>query len=260
MWLLAMSSFTRSRHLNSGLPLFLFPFTDICNIFLVASSLSRLCTCPKHLNLFYLRNSAIGFTCAFSRCQHLFTWPTVVYPLAHRNMRISDVWNFLSSFLTAHILQWYAMAGFIAVLYTLSINCVGMFLSHITPVVSLHFDQGIFIVLLASFSAPPLAPMALSSPIFPSCLETSFSLNNYIGPSVSKPFCIGFLGFSVLSNPSKYVCHVNMISLPSVSIWPSKLMMKGISEIYFDLLYLVVHHLNSFSGIHIPLMALHMPW
>ena len=73
MWLLAMSSFTRSRHLNFGLPLFLFPFTDICNIFLVASSLSRLCTCPNHLNLFYLRNSAIGFTCAFSRCQHLFT-------------------------------------------------------------------------------------------------------------------------------------------------------------------------------------------
>ena len=90
--------------------------------------------------------------------------------------------------------------------------------SHITPVVSLHFDQGIFIVLLASFSAPPLAPLALSSPIFPSCLDTSFSLNNYIGPLVSKPFCIGFFGFSVLSNPSKYVCHVNMISLPSVSI------------------------------------------
>ena len=133
-------------------------------------------------------------------------------------MRISDVWNFLSSFLTAHILQWYAMAGFIAVLYTLSKYCVGMFLSHVTPVVSLHFDQDHFIVLLASFSAPPLAPMALSSPIFPSCLETSLSLNNYIGPSVNKPFCIGFLGFSVWSNPSKYVCHVNMISLPSVSI------------------------------------------
>ena len=103
-------------------------------------------------------------------------------------------------------------------LYTLSINFVGIFLSHITPVVSLHFDQGICIVLLPSFSALPLAPMALSSPIFPSCLETSCSLNNYIGPSVSKPFCIGFLGFSVLSNPSKYVCHLDMISPPSVSI------------------------------------------
>ena len=79
---------------------------------------------------------------------------------------------------------------------------IGMFLSHITPVISLHFDQAICILLLTSFSAHPLAPMALSSPIFPSCLETSFSLNNYIGPSVSKPFCIGFLGFSMLSNPS----------------------------------------------------------
>ena len=102
--------------------------------------------------------------------------------------------------------------------YSCIVHFVGIFLSHITPVVYLHFDQGICIVLLASFSAPPLAPMALSSHIFPSCLETSFSLNNSIGPTVSKPFCIGFLGFSVLSNPSKYVCHLNMISLPSVSI------------------------------------------
>ena len=109
-------------------------------------------------------------------------------------MRISTVYNFLSSFLTAHFLQWYAMAGFIAVLYTVPV-------AHHSRV-SLHFDQAICILLLTSFSAPPLAPLALSSPIFPSCMETSFSFNHYIGPSVSKPFCIGFLGFSVLSNPS----------------------------------------------------------
>ena len=53
-----VSSFTRSRQLGFGLPRFRFPSTVICNIFLVASSLSRLCTCPNHLNLFSLRNSA----------------------------------------------------------------------------------------------------------------------------------------------------------------------------------------------------------
>ena len=35
--------------------------------------------------------------------------------------------------------------------------CWYMSLSHITPVVSLHFDQAIFILLFTSFSAPPLA-------------------------------------------------------------------------------------------------------
>ena len=61
---LAISSFTRSPHLSFGLPRFRFPSIVICNIFLVASSLSRPCTCPTHLNLFSLRNSAIGYMCA----------------------------------------------------------------------------------------------------------------------------------------------------------------------------------------------------
>ena len=149
IWFLAISSFTRSRHLSFGLPRFLFPSTSICNIFLVASSLSLLCTWPNHLNLFSLRNSAIGYMCAsfqMSTC--------LVFPLAHRSMRISVVCNFLSSFfLTAQHSAPYTMAGFIAVLYILSFNFVGMFLSHITPVVSLHFDQAIFTLLFTSFSS-----------------------------------------------------------------------------------------------------------
>ena len=69
IWFLAISSFARSRHLSFafGLPRFLFPSTVICNIVLVASSLYLLCTCPNHLNLFSLRNSAM---CALSRCLH----------------------------------------------------------------------------------------------------------------------------------------------------------------------------------------------
>ena len=64
VWFLVISSFTRSRHLSFGLPQFRIPSTVICNIFIVASYLSRLCTCPYHLNLFSLRNSAIGYMCA----------------------------------------------------------------------------------------------------------------------------------------------------------------------------------------------------
>ena len=51
-----ISSFTRSHLLRLGLPRFCFPPTVICNIFLVASYLSRFCTCQNHLNLFSLRN------------------------------------------------------------------------------------------------------------------------------------------------------------------------------------------------------------
>ena len=86
------------------------------------------------------------------------TWSSLVFPLAHHSMRISVVCNFLSSFfLTAQHYAPYTMTGSIAVLYTLSFNFVGMFLSHIAPVVSLHFDQAIFTLLFTSFSAPPLA-------------------------------------------------------------------------------------------------------
>ena len=139
IWFLAISSFTRSRHLSFGLLRFLFPSTSICNIFLVALSLSLLCTWPNHLNLFSLRNSAIGYMCGSFQMSTFLTWSSLVFPLAHHSMHISVVCNFLSSFfLTAQHSAPYTMAGFIAVLYNLSFNFVGMFLSHITPVVSLH--------------------------------------------------------------------------------------------------------------------------
>ena len=94
---------------------------SFCNIFLVASSLSLLCTWPNHLNLFSLRNSVIVYRCASFQMSTFLTRPSLVFPLAHRSMRISVVCNFLSSFfLTAQYSAPYTMAGFIAVLYTLS--------------------------------------------------------------------------------------------------------------------------------------------
>ena len=59
---------------------FRFPSTVICNIFLVASSLSRLWTCPNHLNLFSLRNSAIGYMCASFQMSTFLTWSSLVFP------------------------------------------------------------------------------------------------------------------------------------------------------------------------------------
>ena len=114
-----------------------------------------------YINLFSLRNSAIGYMFASFQMSTFLTWSSLVFPLAHRSMRISVVWNFLSPFcLTAQHSAPYTMAGFIAVLYNSSFNFVGTSLSHITPVVSLHFDQAIFPLLFTSFSAPPFSPAA----------------------------------------------------------------------------------------------------
>ena len=93
-------SFTRSRHLNFGLPRFLFPSIAICNISLVAPSLSHLYTCPTHLNL------------------------QPFFPPGYCNMHISLVRNFLSCFfLTRPHSGPYILTGFITVLYTLSLHC-----------------------------------------------------------------------------------------------------------------------------------------
>ena len=83
IWFLAISSLTRSRHLSFGLPRFHFPSTVICNIFLVASSLSRLCTWPNHLDLFSLMCLLPNVSIS-----HMIK---IVFPLAHPNMRISCV-------------------------------------------------------------------------------------------------------------------------------------------------------------------------
>ena len=100
----------------------------------------------------------VGYMCASFQMSTFLKLSSLVFPLAHRSMRISVVCNFLSTFLlTAQHSALYTMAGFIAVLYTLYFNFFGMFLSHIAPVVSLHFDQAICTMLFTSFSAPPLA-------------------------------------------------------------------------------------------------------
>ena len=191
IWFLAISSFTRSRHLSFGLPRFLFPSTSICNIFLVASSLSLLCTCPNHLNLFSQRNSAIGYMCTYLllkinlltyllasfQMSTFLTWSSLVFPLAHRSMRISVVCIFLSSFfLTAKHSAPYTTAGFIAVLYTLSFNYVGMFLSHITPVVSTLTRQSLLCCFHLSrllrwhrTVSPDTRTFSLSSLLYPKC-------------------------------------------------------------------------------------------
>ena len=52
---------------------------------------------PNHLDLFSLRNYAIGFMCASFQMSTFLTWSSIVFPLAHSNMLVSVVCNSLSS-------------------------------------------------------------------------------------------------------------------------------------------------------------------
>ena len=69
--------------------------TVICNIFLVAPSSYRLCTCPNHINLFSLRKYGIGYMCASFQMSTFLTISSIVFHLGHRNMRSSVVCNLL---------------------------------------------------------------------------------------------------------------------------------------------------------------------
>ena len=114
-----------------------FEANDIFTPFYALSSITRTNLCKQ--NTRQLSNAY----CRFSPC-----------PPQHAHFICAQFPLLLLS--TEHSAS-YTMAGFIALLYILSFNCVGMFLSHTTPVVSLHFDQAIFTLLLTSFSALPLA-------------------------------------------------------------------------------------------------------
>ena len=70
IWFLAISSFTRSHHLSFGLLRFRFPSTVICNVFLVAPSSSRLCTCPTSSTTSLWGIPPSGTCVPFSRCLH----------------------------------------------------------------------------------------------------------------------------------------------------------------------------------------------
>ena len=56
--LMRVLSLDLSRHLTFGLQIYIL---QMCNIVLAVLFLSPLCTCPNHLNLFCLKNSAIGY-------------------------------------------------------------------------------------------------------------------------------------------------------------------------------------------------------
>ena len=111
------------------------PYTVIWNIFLVASSSSRLYTCPNHLNLFFLRNSAIVYMSSFHMSTFL-TLSSLVFHLAHRNMSISVVCNSSPPYFELpnilHHTPWPVLLAYFVTLSFTFENCWYIFVAHHT--------------------------------------------------------------------------------------------------------------------------------
>ena len=157
-----------SRHLVSGyilfhqvspsefLPRCRLTSTAISNIFLGASSLSRVCTCPNRLNLFSLRNTSINYMwVTLSICIHfphdlvlsflLYTPPQ----LAHFNC-VQFPLLLLSNcpkFCNIHRGRLYSILA-----HFVSFNFVGMFLLHNPPL----WPANCYSVAYTFLSTPPL--------------------------------------------------------------------------------------------------------
>ena len=118
-----ISSFTTSRNLLFGLPLFLFPGNSISIIFLPTYSWSLLMTCPYHLSLLsliFIPNRSILtvlLMCSFLILSFLVT------PIANLSIFISA--NSISStcfIVTATVLSPYTIAGLTTEMYTFPSN------------------------------------------------------------------------------------------------------------------------------------------
>ena len=154
----SISSFTTSKNLLFGLPLFLFPGNSISIIFLPSYFWSLLITCPYHLSLpslIFIPNRSILtvlLMCSFLILSFLVT------PIANLSIFISA--TSISStcfFVTATVSSPYTIAGLTTELYTFSFTLAGNLLSQITSDTLLHPFHPACNLFFTSLSQPSLS-------------------------------------------------------------------------------------------------------
>ena len=151
-------SFTTSKNLLFGLPLFLFPGNSISIIFLPTYSWSLLMTCPYHLSLpslIFIPNRStltILLMCSFLILSFLVT------PIVNLSIFISATSiSFTCFFVTATVSRPYTIAGLTTELYTFPFTLAGNLLSQITPDTFLHPFHPACTLFYTSLSQPPLS-------------------------------------------------------------------------------------------------------
>ena len=153
-----ISSFTISKNLLFGLPLFLFPGNSIFIIFLPTYSWFLLMTCAYHLSLpsliFISNRSTLTVLLMYS----FLIWPFLVTPIGNLNISISA--TSISStcfFVTATVSSPYTIAGLTTELYTFPFTLAGYLLSQITPDTFLHPLHPVCTLFFTSLSQLPLS-------------------------------------------------------------------------------------------------------
>ena len=124
-----------SFHINFGLPLGRFPSIFISTTARMFSVSFLLLTCPKNSSLLLLITIAIGSTFASSTISLFLRCSNRLTHIAHSTSLVSVVAT--------------------CCCHARSFNFVGIFLSQITPLSSLHFDHAFATLLFTSLLAPP---------------------------------------------------------------------------------------------------------
>ena len=147
-----------SMYRNFGLPLGLTPSTTMSiTVLVVWLSYLRL-TCAYQRSRFCIRCVDIGWTVAASLISSFLLYSLRLTPCIHSNILTSVLFVSISSFV--FIVQHsalYIIVGFITVLYILCLSLTGTFLSHMTPVASLHLFQASRTLFLQSVVDNPSA-------------------------------------------------------------------------------------------------------
>ena len=184
---------TQSIHLPLDLPLGLFPGTLISTITLISLFSSILCLCPYQRSLI-----ALTFSCMYlCTCNYYFTFADYyMYMILCNNKAITIIMLFTpSSFLMSTLFSLslnatpfillnivisvfsricssffrtvqhsapYRSTGLMTVIYSLIFNFLGMFLSLITPDMSLNLPHAALTLALTASSDPPSSLMVTS--------------------------------------------------------------------------------------------------
>ena len=216
-----ISSFTTSKNLLFGLPLFLFPGNSISMTLLPTYSQSLLITCPCHLSLsslfiFIPNRSTLTVPMMYSFLILSF----LVNPIPNLNIFISAI--SISStyfFVSTTVSSPHITADITTVLYIFPFTLAGHLLSQITLDTFLHPFHPACTLLFTS-----LSQLSLSCTVDPKYLN-SFTLGTFVSSiftvSSSFPsFTHRYLVFDVLTFiPLFFNAYLQHSSLHSVSSW-----------------------------------------
>ena len=187
----SISSFTASKNLLFGLPLFLFPGYSISIVFLPTYSWSLLMTCPYHLSLpsliFIPNRSTLTVLLIYSFLILSF----LVILIANLSIFISATSiSFTCFFVIATVSSPYTIAGLTTELYTFPFTLAGNLLSQITPDTLLHPFHPACTLFFTSLSQPPLSynvdPKYLNSFTLGTFVSSIFTVSSSFPPFMQR--------------------------------------------------------------------------